>query len=147
MKQAMIRVDRDHNIDGKPFISKGQHAEELAFVYDYDIWESTVNKENLIKKWPAEYFDNFSNCPECKFKTFSKPYLNTLVNATTSSKGSAEKIKKCKNCGFKELIEMVVLAKLSKSSSGSGGSSGGGSSSGGSWGGGSSGGGGSGGSW
>lgn len=148
-KRIMIRVDRDENVSGKPFLNKGQHAEELAFVYDYDIWQSPDKKENLIKKWPAEYFDSFSECPDCKFRTFSKPYLNTLVSATTSSQGSAEKIKTCQNCGFRELIEMVVLAKLSKSSSGSSGSSSSSSSrsSGGSWGGGSSGGGGSGGSW
>ncbi|MEO5911095.1 MAG: TPM domain-containing protein [Pelobium sp.] len=151
-KQVMTRVNRDENVAGKPFLSKGQLAEELAFVYDYDIWVSKETKENLIKKWPAEYFDNFSECPECKFKTLSAPYLNTIVSATTSREGSAEKVKTCKNCNFKELIEMVVLSKISKSSSSSGSSSGGSSSSsssssGGSWGGGSSGGGGSGGSW
>lgn len=148
----MIRLDRDKNIEGKPFLSKGQRKEEVLLVYDYDIWESEDHKENEVKAWPAEKFDDFSECPKCKFKTLGKPKVITIRRSTYSTNGEGKEIQKCENCNNEVLIGMVVLAMLVESSSSSSGSSGSSSSSSsssssGSWGGGSSGGGGSGGSW
>lgn len=146
----MIRVDRDINIEGKPFLNKGQRKEETLFVYDYDIWESQNHKEYEIKAWAAENFDDFSECPKCKFKTLSKPKIETVRGATYSNKGEAKEIQECSYCNHEIFIKTVVLAMLVESSSSSGSSnssSSSSSSSSGSWGGGSSGGGGSGGSW
>lgn len=145
----MVRVDRDINFEGKPFLDPGQREEELIKVYDYDIWESTDKEEVNIKPWPAEDYDDYTECPTCNYKTFSKPVQKTIRAATYSSSGEAKEIKECKFCDHEEFIRNVTLAKLVKSSSSSSSSSGGGSSSSssGSFGGGRSGGGGAGGSW
>jgi len=150
-KNDMIRVDRDLNIDGTPFLTKGQHKEELIKVYDYDIWENKAHTEHTIKVWPAEKYNDSNECPKCKFRTFSKPQMHTIRPATYSSSGEARQAKTCEYCNYEEFIKMVTLPKLvesssSSSSSGSSSSSSSSSSSG-SFGGGSSSGGGAGGSW
>ncbi|TDG34948.1 TPM domain-containing protein [Pedobacter changchengzhani] len=150
-KKEMIRLDRDVNIEGQPFLSKSQRNEEVLKVFDYDIWQSTDGKEKLIKAWPAEDFDNFDECPKCKAKTFSKPKTEVTEQPTYSSTGKGRVTKECANCKYEEFIEIISLAMLvrstsSGSSSGSSSSSSSSSSSG-SFGGGSSSGGGAGGSW
>lgn len=149
-QQPMVRLDRDQNKDGEPYLTKGQRNEEISQVYDYDIWVSQDGKEHQLKVWPAETYSDYSECPTCLFRTYSKPIQKTISAATYTRSGKAEVVRECKNCKHSEFIRAVVLAQLVKStSSGSGSSSGGSSSSSssGSWGGGSSGGGGSGGSW
>ncbi|WP_316738143.1 TPM domain-containing protein [Pedobacter aquatilis] len=148
--KEMHRIDRDVNVEGKPYLNAGQRKEETLFVYDYDIWESTDKKEHQIKMWPAEKFDSYNECPECNFKTLAQPKVITVKRATYSRTGEGKEIKRCGNCNHEIFIKSVVLAMLvesSSSSSSSGSSSSSSSSSSGSWGGGSSGGGGSGGSW
>lgn len=145
----MTRVDRDINFEGRPFLDPGQREEELIKVYDYDIWESSDKEEVNIKPWPAENYDDYTECPKCNYKTFSKPIRKTITAATYSATGEAKEIKVCEFCDHEEFIRNVTLAKLVKSSSSSSSSSGGGSSSSssGSFGGGRSSGGGAGGSW
>ncbi len=149
-KRAMIRVDRDINMEGKPFLTKGQREEELAKAYDYDIWESPDHSEHLIKAWPAEAYDRLTECPQCKFRTYSLNKQETVKAATYSAAGQAKVINECSNCKHIEFIKWVTLAMLVRSDSSSSSSSSGGSSSSsssGSFGGGSSSGGGAGGSW
>ncbi|MFD0940671.1 TPM domain-containing protein [Pedobacter boryungensis] len=150
-KNNMIRLDRDINIDGSPFLNKGQRREEIIKVYDYDIWENAAHTEHIIKAWPAEKHQDFEECPKCKFRTFSKPRVHTITPATYSSSGEAEQIKRCEYCDYEEFIKKIILSKLIKSSSSSSSfgssSSSSSSSSSGSFGGGSSSGGGAGGSW
>lgn len=148
-KQPMVRINRDKNKDGKPYITSGQLAEENAGVYIYDIWVSADGKENKIIANEGDNFDDFTGCPQCKFKTLCKPKTITLVNATYSRQGKGKEVRRCDNCNYEELIKMVVFAMLTKSSSSSSSSSSGSgsSSSSSSWGGGSSGGGGAGGKW
>jgi len=146
---AMSRMDRDLNMEGKPYLTAGQRKEETLQVYDYDIWESADHKEHQIKAWPAETYYRYSECPECGFRTFDKPRTKTIKAATYSTQGEGKEIRECRNCNHEEFIRNITLAMLVKESSSSGGSSSGSSSSSssGSWGGGSSGGGGTGGSW
>ncbi|TKC04603.1 TPM domain-containing protein [Pedobacter polaris] len=145
----MSRLDRDINLEGEPYLTKGQRKEELIKAYDYDIWESTDKKEHIIKVYPAEEYDSFVECPECKFRTYQLNKQVTTKAATYSSSGTAKLTNECNFCDHVEFIRWVTLAQLVKSSSSSSSSSGGSSSSSssGSFGGGSSSGGGAGGSW
>lgn len=147
----MIRVDRDINIEGSPYLTPGQRKEEVEKVYDYDIWENTEKTEHVIKKWPAEKFDDYLECPACGFKTYKLNKKITTKSATYSHEGQAKIINECSFCKKTEFIRWITLPMLVKSSSSSSGSSSSGSSSSASssssWGGGSSSGGGTGGSW
>lgn len=147
--EPMVRLNRDDNWEGKPYLSAGQLAEETAGVYLYDIWVSLDDKDHQIIANEGPAFDDFEDCPKCHQKTFCKPKTVTIRAATYSREGSAKKIRLCENCGLEELIKTIVLSKLTKSSSSSSSSGGSSSSSssGSSWGGGSSGGGGAGGKW
>ncbi|KLT65754.1 YgcG family protein [Pedobacter sp. BMA] len=148
-QQPMVRLDRDENIEGTPFLTKGQRKEEMMKVYDYDIWQSVDQKEHIIKEWPAEKYNHFAACPSCGFRTYESDKQVTVKAATYSHDGQAKVVNECSFCKHVEFISWVTLAMLVKESSGgtSGSSSSGSSSSSSSWGGGSSSGGGSGGSW
>jgi len=148
--REMVRLDRDINVEGKPFLSGGQRAEEVVKTYDYDIWESTDHKENIIKQWPAEEYNSYTECPKCGFRTYKLNKRVTVTAATYSHDGQAKLINECSCCKNVDFIKWIVLPMLvestsSSSSSSSGSSSSSSSSS--SWGGGSSSGGGTGGSW
>lgn len=148
--QEMVRLDRDINIEGEPFLTKGQRKEEIVKAYDYDIWESADHKEHIIKTWPAEAFSSYTECPDCYFRTY-KLYKQVITKkATYSHEGQAKIINECSFCKKTEFIKWITLAMLVESSSSSSSSSSGSSSSSSSsssWGGGSSSGGGTGGSW
>ncbi|KQM77297.1 hypothetical protein ASE74_18830 [Pedobacter sp. Leaf216] len=146
----MTRIDRDINIEGKPFLTEGQRKEEVVLAYDYDIWESADHKEHIIKAWPAEKYSSYIECPECTFRTYKLNKQVTVKQATYSHDGQAKLINECSFCKKTEFIKWITLAMLVESSSSSSSSSGGSSSSSSSsssWGGGSSSGGGTGGSW
>jgi len=144
----MVRIDRDINLEGEPFLSKGQRKEEIIKAYDYDIWQSADKKEHIIKVWPAEEHDSFTECPKCNFRTYQLNKQETTKSPTYSSTGTAKLTNSCDFCDHVEFIKWVTLAQLVKSSSSSSGSSSSSSSSSsGSWGGGRSSGGGAGGSW
>lgn len=146
----MIRVDRDINTEGKPFLTAGQRKEEVVLAYDYDIWESADHQEHIIKAWPAEEYNSYTECPECAFRTYKLNKRVTVKQATYSHEGQAKLINECSFCKKTEFIKWITLAMLVESSSSSSSSSSGSSSSsssGSSWGGGSSSGGGTGGSW
>lgn len=148
--KEMVRVDRDINVDGSPFLTKGQRKEEVLQAYDYDIWESTDHTEHLVKQWPAEAYKQYTECPDCYFRTFKLHKQVTTRAATYSHSGQAKVINECSFCKKTEFIKWIILPMLvesSSSSSSSGGSSSSSSSSSSSWGGGSSSGGGTGGSW
>lgn len=147
--QEMIRVDRDLNLEGEPFLTKGQRAEEKVKSYDYDIWESADKKEHLVKVWPAEEYNSFTECPSCNFRTYQLNKRETVEAATYSHSGKAKLSNECSFCNHVEFIKWITLSQLIKSTSSSSSSSSGGSSSSrsGSFGGGSSSGGGAGGSW
>ncbi|MBB6240549.1 uncharacterized protein HDC90_005234 [Pedobacter sp. AK013] len=148
--QEMVRVDRDTNIEGEPFLTKGQRKEEIIKAYDYDIWESADHKEHTIKAWPAEEYNSYTECPKCAFRTYKLNKRVTVKQATYSHEGQAKLVNECSFCKKTEFIKWITLAMLVESSSSSSSSSSGSSSSSSSsssWGGGSSSGGGTGGSW
>ncbi|WP_175633836.1 TPM domain-containing protein [Pedobacter ghigonis] len=147
--KEMVRVDRDINIEGEPFLTKGQRKEEVIQAYDYDIWESADHQEHIIKAWPAEAYNSYTECPSCSFRTYKLDKKVTVKAATYSHEGQAKLINECSFCKREEFIKWITLAMLvkSSSSSSSSGSSSSSSSSSSSWGGGSSSGGGTGGSW
>lgn len=146
--REMLRLDRDINLEGEPYLTKGQRKEELIKAYDYDIWVSADKKEHVIKVWPAEAYDSFTECPECNFRTYQLNKQETTKAATYSSSGTAKLTNTCNFCNHVEFIKWVTLAQLVRSSSSSGSSSSSSSSSSsGSFGGGRSSGGGAGGSW
>jgi uncharacterized protein len=86
----MFRLDRDINLEGEPFLTKGQRKEELIKAYDYDIWESADKKEHLIKAYPAEEYDSFTKCPKCNFRTYQLNKQETTKSPTYSSSGTAK---------------------------------------------------------
>lgn len=147
-KNKMIRVDRDENIEGAPYLTPGQRKEEVIKAYDYDIWLSTDGREHIIKAWPAEEYTDYTECPSCGFRAYKTDKQITTKSATYSHEGQAKIINECSFCKKTEFIRWVTLAMLVKSSSGSSSSgSSSSSSSSSSWGGGRSSGGGTGGSW
>lgn len=147
--KEMERMDRDINLEGSPYLTKGQRKEEIIKAYDYDIWESADKQEHIIKVWPAEEYDSFIECPSCKFRTYQLNKQETTKSPSYSSTGTAKLTNECNFCDHVEFIKWITLAKLVESSSSSSGSSSSSSSSSssGSFGGGSSSGGGAGGSW
>lgn len=149
--KPMVRLDRDINIEGKPYLSPGQRKEEVIKAYDYDVWESEDKKEHVIKVWPAEEYNDFTECPACNFRTYKLNKRDTIVAATYSHDGKAKLVNECSFCKHVEFIKWIVLPMLTESKSSSSSSSSGGgsssSSSSGSFGGGSSSGGGAGGRW
>lgn len=151
--QEMTRVDRDQNKRGTPFLSKGQIAEEKSGAISYDIWINKDKSEHKIIQQRGGNFASFSACPQCTFNTLGSPHIINLTQPSYKETGTGKKVRSCTNCGYEELIKMVVIPKLSdresdsdSNSTGSGSSSSSSSSSD-SFGGGSSGGGGAGGSW
>lgn len=147
--REMVRLDRDINIEGEPFLTKGQRREEIVKTYDYDIWESVDHKEHIVKAWPAEAYNSYTECPDCYFRTYQVNKKVITKKATYNHEGQAKIINECSFCKKTEFVKWMTLAMLVKSSSSSGSSSSGSSSSSSSssWGGGSSSGGGTGGSW
>ena len=147
--KEMTRLDRDVNLEGKPFLTEAQRREEILKVYDYDIWLSSDKKEHIIKTWPAEEYNDFTECPSCSCRAYKLNQEVTTKSPTYSSEGQAKLINECFFCKKTEFIKWITLAMLvrSKSSSSSSSSSSSRSSSSSSWGGGRSSGGGSGGSW
>lgn len=145
----MFRLDRDLNLEGEPFLNKGQRKEEQIKAYDYDIWQSADKKEHQVKVWPAEEYNSFTECPKCNFRTYQLNKQETTKAATYSSSGTAKLTNTCSYCNHVEFIKWITLAQLVRSSSSSSGSSSSSSSSSssGSFGGGRSSGGGAGGSW
>ena len=153
--QEMIRVDRNKNKKGSPYLSAGQLAEEKIGVNTYDIWVSQDKKENKIISYEGDQFGSFEACPQCNFRTFKYHRLMVVIKPGYNKEGEGKEARICENCGYEELIKMIIIPKVERSDdsrssdSGSSGSSSSSSSSssGSSWGGGSSGGGGAGGSW
>ncbi len=143
------RVDREQHPDGKPYLDKGQLAEEKAGTRSYEIWTRAGAAAATIVPFMGGKQRKFETCPSCGYFTFTKPFVKTITSATKARAGQGERMQQCRNCSHKLSLGMVVLPKISESSGsgGSGGSGGGSSSGGGSWGGGSSGGGGAGGRW
>jgi uncharacterized protein len=153
--KEMIRIDRNKNKKGSPYLSAGQLAEEKTGVNTYDIWVSQDQKEQKIISYEGDQFSAFEVCPQCNFRTFKYHKIISVVKPTYSKEGEGKEARICENCGYEELIKMIVIPKVSRAdddsrssdSGSSGNSSSSSSSSGSSWGGGSSGGGGAGGSW
>ena len=83
--KQMSRLDRDINLEGEPYLSKGQRKEELMKAYDYDIWLSEDQKEHQIKVWPAEEYDAYIECPKCDFRTYQLNKQETTKSPTMES--------------------------------------------------------------
>lgn len=152
--REMTRVDRNKNKKGAPYLNKGQLAEEKLGVNTYDIWLSQDQQEQKIMSYEGNEFKSFELCPQCNFRTFQYHKIIVVIKPTYNKEGEGKEARTCKNCGYEELIQTIVIPVISRtesdsgsSGSGSSGSSSSSSSSSSSWGGGSSGGGGSGGSW
>ncbi|QNK63444.1 TPM domain-containing protein [Pedobacter sp. PAMC26386] len=151
--REMSRIDRNENKSGTPYLDPGQLAEEKFEVNTYDIWVSQDLKEQKIVSYEGNQFKSFEVCPQCNFRTFKYHKVIPVIKPTYSKEGEGKEARTCGNCGFEELIKMIVLPKISLTGNDSGSSGSGGSgdssssSSSSSWGGGSSGGGGAGGSW
>jgi uncharacterized protein len=151
----MVRINRDENKTGAPYLSNGQQVEEQKQVYCYDIW---VNNSSEVKLIPieGEEFARYDQCSECGFKTLAEPSTVEIVKATTKREGKEKTIRVCDFCKNEVFISESVIpvvdvssgSSSSRDSSSSSSNSSSSSSSGsGNWGGGSTGGGGAGGSW
>lgn len=143
----MVRIDRDENPTGSPYLNEAQQKEEQLKALFYDIWIGTDGEKKLIPNDGDEH-SKFETCPSCGAKTYTVPFVKTLLSATYSRQGSGKEMQECKNCSFETFIRNVTIPMLVKErSSSSSSSSGSSSSSSSSWGGGRSSGGGTGGSW
>ena len=149
-KKTGLQMRKLGEVEDNKYLSTGQITEENVKSVDYDVWISEEKGDVLILRY-SSWFSGYSTCSRCKHKTWHLEYDRTITSATYSSSGVGEKKKACAHCKHSK-ITRYTIPKLQKSSSSSGGYSGGsswsgGSSSGGSWGGGSFGGGGSSSSW
>ncbi|WP_421938743.1 TPM domain-containing protein [Pedobacter sp.] len=143
----MVRIDRDENPTGSPYLNEAQQKEEQLKSILYDIWIGTDGEKKLIPNDGDEH-RKYETCPSCGAKTYTVPFVKTLLSATYSRQGSGKEMQECKNCSFETFIRNVTIPMLVKErSSSSSSSSGSSSSSSSSWGGGRSSGGGTGGSW
>jgi len=147
---SWVRLDRDKLKKRSPYLNEGQAMEEHLQAKSYEVWQE--EKTGTIKAiaWIGDQAKVYAICPSCGYQTLEPPYIKTLKAATYKASGEGEKIERCANCNYQNILGIVTLAKkvYASSSSGSDSSSNGGaSSSSGSWGGGSSGGGGAGGHW
>lgn len=127
------------------FLKKGQIVEEELGVIDYDVW-ATDDLEDIMVLRYAKRTSEYSRCPKCAFRTYHHIHTNTLRSATRHRSGEKEQIHECENCHYMKR-RLIIIPRITESSSGRGFSGGGGGGGGGSWGGGSSGGGGAGGGW
>lgn len=126
--------------DDDSFLKEGQVTEEEIGAIDYDVWVTDNHDDVLILRY-ANRFSKYSECPQCRFKTYYLAHSQTLQHPSYSHSGHGVHIHECKNCNY-EKRTTFILPQKTRSSSGGGGGGGGGS-----WGGGSSGGGGGGVSW
>ncbi|WP_270089421.1 TPM domain-containing protein [Sphingobacterium sp. SYP-B4668] len=131
-------------------LDKGQLTEQRIASRVFEHWRNKKNYQIKIIGFNGAQADDYEICPKCQYLTYSKPYVDTIKQATYSSSGLGMEKQDCKNCHHKsELGEVIIPIKVRSTSSGSSSSSGGSGSrsSSGSFGGGSSGGGGAGGRW
>jgi len=127
--KEMVRLDRDINIEGKPFLTEGHCIEEIIKAYDYDIWESVDHQEHIIKQWPAEAYNRYTECPDCYFRTYQLNKQVITKKSTYSREGQAKVINECSCCKKTEFIKWITLAMLAETNSSAGSSSSGSSSS------------------
>ncbi|WP_082035961.1 TPM domain-containing protein [Pedobacter lusitanus] len=153
-QKEMIRVDRNKNKKGSPYLTAGQLTEEKLGVNTYDIWVSQDQQEHKIIAYEGNQFKSFELCPQCNFRTLQYHKVIIVRKPTSKKEGEGKEARTCENCSYEELLQMIVIPVISStdddsssSSSGSSDSSSSSSSSDSSWGGGSSGGGGAGGNW
>ncbi|WP_295771636.1 TPM domain-containing protein [uncultured Mucilaginibacter sp.] len=149
--QPMQRLNRDAEKKASIHLSAGQLKEEELGSMVYDIWWQKDTKTVNVVPYHGYCYKDFEPCPNCNFRTFTKPLEITEQKATYTRTGKAKRVRICRNCSYEHFIEYITLPMLVKSSSSASSSSSGrsssSSSSGSSWGGGSTGGGGAGGSW
>ncbi|MDH8701742.1 uncharacterized protein M2138_001091 [Dysgonomonadaceae bacterium PH5-43] len=100
----MIKEDDDEVLN---LLNNSQLTEESIRSVDYDVWHCNNCKHNEILG-----FDNpnssYTECPNCKAKTYNLQRDHIVKNATPLSKGEGEKIYECKNCKFKKAIPYII---------------------------------------
>jgi uncharacterized protein len=141
-QQCQHKMIKLNDLAEDEFLTKNMLLEEQIRSVDYDVWKC----ENCASIEISHYLNRFSKyepCPKCKTIAYYVSGDRTLQSPSYSSSGKGERTHECKFCGHTKK-STYTIAKLVRSTSGSGSSFGSssGSSSGGSWGGGSSGGGG-----
>lgn len=125
------------------YLSAARQLEETLGSRDYDVWK--CGKCNSVVVYAYDkVFSGYSECPNCKAKTYKRQYDTVVYPATTLREGLAKTVYECKNCGHRgEKLTAIPKKPPVVVVGGIGGSgSGGGLPGGGSWGGGMSGGGG-----
>lgn len=133
------------------FLAQGQITEEEIGSVDYDVWATDDEDDVLILRY-AQQYSKYSECPQCRYRTWYLARTSVVRKATYTSAGLREKLYLCKNCNYRK-VDQQVIPKLTESSGSvasggfSGRSGGAGRSGSSSWGGGRSGGGGAGVSW
>ena len=125
-------------------LKSGQRMEEELGSVDYDVWVCRACDRQKIERY-ASWFNSFSNCSKCSYKTLEST-RTTVHEATTYSEGKGRLDEYCRNCSYSH-SSTYTIARLPEPSSTSSSSSSFGSSSSSGFGGGSSSGGGSGASW
>lgn len=95
------RVDREKNRDGKPFLDKGEQAEEKAGTKVYEIWTRPTPEETKVLAFDGDKVRKFVACPSCGYLTFTKPFVKTLKRATTRRTGEGERVQECAFCRHK----------------------------------------------
>ena len=139
-KTPMVKLNEKGDDE---FLKAYQLTEESIHSADYDVWRDMATGAVRIFRF-ENYYSKYKECPKCKTKAYLMTKNETIKSPTYESSGTGRKTYACKACSFTK-SETYTIAKLTRSSSGSGGGfSGGG---GGGFGGGSSGGGGAGSGW
>jgi uncharacterized protein len=112
------------------YLAQGQQVEEALKSVDYDVWYCPYDDHTKIEGYKG-WFSQYSVCPSCDHITMNST-RTVLTAATKSNKGKARVNYSCENCKH-AYEEMVLIPRITESSSSSGSSGGfsGGSSSGG----------------
>lgn len=125
------------------YLSTVRQLEETLGSRDYDVWKCKKCNSVVVYAYDKA-LSGYSQCPNCKAKTYKKQYDTVVYPATTLREGLAKTVYECKHCGHRgEKLTAIPKKPPVVVVGGIGGSgSGGGFPGGGSWGGGMSGGGG-----
>ena len=138
-----VRLDRDKLKKNTDLLDKGRHCEESLFSRSYQLWKHRLSGAIKVIGWDGKKSKKYSACPDCSYITLKRPFVKTIVAATSGSEGKGERMQECEHCTYNVSLGAVVIPQKATRSSSTGGSG----SSSGSFGGGSSGGGGAGGRW
>jgi uncharacterized protein len=118
-KKNMVRLSEAQDDDK---LSQGQRTEEQLDAIDYDVWECSECKNEVILQY-RNIKSKAIKCPKCHYQTLFYQKKVIIKRANSSTQGRGYKLSICKNCDFNQKDEFSIPILTFSSSSGSSSSS------------------------